>query len=177
MGRGRTMDKKPVQKKRPSPKSKKANNRKSINGQYTDYQEGFCDLLKTAAEGDTEFYGTVYQICKVLNCSIQSYYNWRNAHPEFAEAVTYVLFVGSQNCLKSLYERANGVSKTVTKRVIERADGKTQYEYITVTNPPDTQALKFILTNRDPDNWREKVDVKQTGNLIITFEEQDAGLL
>lgn len=171
------MDKKPAAKKRVSPKKKKASGKRGAGGQYTEYQTGMCDLLKSMAEKDTEFYGTVYQICTLLNCSTQSYYNWRNEHPEFADAVKYALFIGSQNCLKSLFERANGISKTVTKRVIERADGKTQYEYITVTNPPDTQALKFILTNRDPDNWKEKVDVKQTGNLIITFEEQDAGLL
>jgi len=171
------MDKKSAPKKRPSPKAKKGKGRKSVNGQYTDYQPGFCDLLKSYAEGDAEFYGTVHQICKLLNCSIQSYYNWRNNHPEFAEAVKYALFIGSQNCLKSLYERANGVSKTVTTRVVEQSDGKTRREYISVTNPPDTQALKFILTNRDPDNWKDKVDVKQSGNIVITFEEQDAGLL
>lgn len=169
------MDKKPTTKKKLSPKAKKV--RRSVNGPYTDYQPGFCDLLKTYAEGEPDFYGTVYQICKLLNCSIQTYYNWRNNHPEFAEAVNYALFIGSQNCLKSLYDRANGVSKTVTKRVIQRADGSVQTEDITVTNPPDTQALKFILTNRDPDNWKDKVDVKQSGNLVITFEEQDAGLL
>lgn len=166
-----------MDKKKSSSKSGKYKVRKSKNSQYTEYQPGLCDMLKTVAEKDEGFYGTVYQICSILNCSTQTYYNWRNEHPEFAEAVKYVLFLGSQNCLKSLFERANGLSKTVTKRVIEGADGKTRYEYITVTNPPDTQALKFILTNRDPDNWKEKVDVKQSGNLIITFDDQDQGLV
>ncbi|MFA5744480.1 MAG: hypothetical protein WC936_06730 [Candidatus Nanoarchaeia archaeon] len=171
------MVKKTGTKKKQKTKSKKGGCRKSASSQYTEYQPGFCEVLKTLAEGNTEFYGTVYQICTLLNCSTQSYYNWRNEHPEFAEAVKYALFIGSQNCLKSLYERANGISKTVTKRVITRPDGSIQSENIIVTNPPDTQALKFILTNRDPDNWKEKMDVKQTGNLVITFEEQDAGFL
>jgi len=42
----------------------------------------------------------------------------------------------------------------------------------------DMRAIEFTLKTIGKDRgYSEKVDVNQTGKLIITFEEQDAGLL
>lgn len=144
---------------------------------YTNYQPEFCDVLRTAASTDRTFFGTVFGICNLLNCSIQTYYNWRAEHPEFEEAVKYVHEMDVQKSIENLMQRANGQAKTITTKTITRYDGTRHVEEIEVTNPPDTQALKFLLTNRDPDNWKEKVDLKQSGSLVITFEEQDEGLI
>lgn len=163
-------------KKKPKTKGGRGNYPNSEKD-YTNYQPEFCDALRYAASNDKSFFGTVYAICNLLKCSIQTYYNWRAAHPEFEEAVKYVHEMDVQKSIENLMNRANGQSKTMTKKTITRYDGTMQVEETEVTNPPDTQALKFLLTNRDPDNWKDKVDVKQSGNLVITFEEQDAGLL
>jgi hypothetical protein len=171
-------DQKPAVKKKAKSTGKKKTRfpvKEGVN--YTTYKPELCDVLRHAATNDRTFFGTIFSICNLLDCSIQTYYNWRKEYPEFEEAVKYVHEMDVQKSIENLMNRANGQSKTMTKKTITRYDGTMQVEETEVTNPPDTQALKFLLTNRDPENWKDKMDVKQTGSVIVTFEEQDEGLL
>ena len=91
--------------------------------------------------------------------------NWKNAHPEFLEALKEGKEQADAKVAQSLYHRALGYSHSAVKIV---ADAKTGAEHIvpyTERFPPDTTACIFWLKNRRPDMWRDKQTHEHSGTV------------
>jgi hypothetical protein len=82
----------------------------------------------------------------------------------------------------ALFERAKGFEYTAVKpMVVSNGTGLgSDIEYAEYTERvlPDVNAIKFYLTNRDPENWKNQQDVNHSGEINIpppmTREEREA---
>lgn len=130
--------------------------------------------------------------CQAMNISYRTYIRWLD-NAAFADALSRARDVFKQNTIvevsNALVRAAKGVDFTKKKekgraQVVKEYDpktGKKIKEYTTekivtvesyretVYFPPDVNAAKFLLTNMDPDNWKNTQTT--TGDLNIAMEE------
>lgn len=135
---------------------------------------------------------SVKLFCEAMDITFKTYQAWsRNSN--FSNAITCARDVFQQktvhDVVNALVKAAKGFEITKTKnegraQVVKEYDpktGKKVKEYTTekiITTksqreidyyPPDVAAAKFILTNLDPDNWKNKQDTST--DLNVEFEE------
>lgn len=135
---------------------------------------------------------SVKLFCEAMDIGFDTYQRWMEKE-NFANAITHAREVFQQNTVRevsnALVKAAKGVDFTKTKQkgraqVVKEYDpktGKKIKEYTTekivtvesyretVYFPPDVNAAKFILTNMDPENWKNKQDT--TADLNLDFDE------
>ncbi len=165
----------------------------------TGYRENYPDILREAFDKNPEFFGNFEEIASILGVSRMTVYLWRNQYPDFAAACDEVRNFASDRAEEALHRLAEG---PVSVKTIEKPDEQIIVE--TTTGAPDFRALKFILINRRPGEWKDKTDVALSGEVgqplivfadeltpemkrnlemknnnknIYRFDEQDAGLL
>lgn len=74
-------------------------------------------------------------------------------------------------------------SEYESREVVDEKTGKKEFKPVIKKQVrtkkrclPNVEAIKFLLTNRDPDNWKNRVDQTQIGNvetnLTITYKGQ-----
>lgn len=124
------------------------------------YQKG-----KTDAE--------VAEICGVANSTI---YEWKNKDPEFSEAIKKAKAHADEAVVNALLEKCLGYEhpETIVKTVSHGKDMGSSIEEVEVTKryPPDTEAIKFWLKNRQPEKWRDKQELEvSNGNLAEGIEK------
>lgn len=125
--------------------------------------------------------------------SVSTYYKWLKDYSEISEAVTRAR-AGAQGAAaveaveQSLYSRCLGGAFPVRKghkvreieyddrgrkvRETERIELVEETTYV----PADTNAIKFFLTNRAPEKWRNKTELSGDLNLGASVEEYLQGL-
>lgn len=120
---------------------------------------------------------TVAEICQKVGISERSYYNWRNKHAEFAEAIKEAEEEFTQDvlveCKKSLRKLITGYSIKERKTVMADSRKKDKngnpiptVKEQTITDKhyqPNLGAIIHFQTNRDPDNWKNKHSTEVTG--------------
>lgn len=135
---------------------------------------------------------SVKQFCEAMGINDATFRRWLGK-ADFADAITHAREVFQQNTVhevvNALVRAARGVDFIKKKdegrpQVVKEYDpktGKKIKEYTTekivtvkslretVYFPPDVNAAKFLLTNMDPDNWKNKQDT--TTDLNIDLEE------
>lgn len=100
--------------------------------------------------------------------------------PVFAGLIKDAATVATARTVKALYRKAWGVNrKRRSSTVMTDATGKIITRTATVSDeftPPDINAIKFVLTNRDPERWSEDKSnnpAKDKG-LILNFINGEA---
>ncbi len=163
------------------------------------YRENYPDFLREVFGQHPEYLGDYKQIASIFDVSRMTIFNWKSQYPDFANAVDEVRDLGADRAEEGMFLLADGA---VTIKTIEKPDGQIITE--TTRAAPDFRALKFILTNRRPDDWKDKADIalsgegltpiivfadeltpeakrnleiKNNGKVVYQFDEQDAGLL
>lgn len=125
-------------------------------------------------------------IMAIWEISEQTFYEWMKKHPELSEAIYKGRHDDVQALSKSLQRRANGIKYKEVKRTIAPAHEATEFipdpgnpgEFKevkvqvparvveeTITEkflPPDVGAIRFGLTNRAPEQWREATHIDHT---------------
>lgn len=134
---------------------------------------------------------SIKQFCEAMGIDPRTYNRWAEKS-ELSEALTHAREVFQQNTVhevvNALVKAARGVDFVKKKdegrpQVVKEYDpktGKKIKEYTTekivtvkslretVYFPPDVKAATFLLTNMDPDNWKNKVD--NTTDLNVELE-------
>lgn len=130
----------------------------------------------------------VKDFCKAMGISERTYTNWLKVS-EFSEAITRAREVFRQNTVRTvenaLVKRASGYE--FTKERAEKASrktvefdpktGKKVREYYgepqlvamskeTIQVAPDVDAAKFVLTNMEPERWRQKQEIAAEVDII-----------
>lgn len=80
---------------------------------------------------------------------------------EFEELSTAVIEAKKISCMaieNKLYQRAHGY-EVEEKRSSATADGTVRVETHTRHIPAEVSAAKWILMNRDPRRWRERIEI------------------
>ena len=142
------------------------------------------DIEKLAAKGFTND-----QIIEKLPISRDTFYKRLKSEPYFSYALYKHRGIAVQEVENALFKRSMGytVQEKVTeaKPVQKIVDGKlvTDYELMTAkitekTVEPDTNAIKFFLSNRNPEQWKMKVEPHQVAGAEmekITFNIKRRG--
>lgn len=131
----------------------------SPGGRPTKFKPEFVEQ----AENYALLGATDVELASFFHVSDTTIANWKNAHPEFVEALNRGKAVADAMVAKSLFQRAIGYTCKDTKIM--------QYEGNPVTveydrhYPPDVTAQIFWLKNRRPDLWRDKHDMNVVGDV------------
>lgn len=124
---------------------------------------------------------SVEEICSLSGINEATYYRWKKDKNEFCEAIkkakasfNELVIVEAQ---KSLLKKVRGYSvqekRTVTVdtgKLDENGNQIFKEKENIITDKhfqPDTAAIIFTLCNRDPDNWKNRVDNNLVGNIDI----------
>lgn len=145
-------------------------------GRPLEYKPEYCAMVeKMSAAGLMD-----QQIADILGIALSTFCNWKDRFPEFMEANAKGKAISNAEIQASLYKAAKG--GYVVKEVIKDADGvvvRTKEKEM----PIDATAAMKILHNRDPKNWREKVEVEHSGSVDMSqlspeeFEAKKAAIL
>ena len=114
-------------------------------------------------------------IAEFFNVAVSTVYEWKNAYPEFSEAIKRGKAKVDREVADKLIDRAMGAKFVVQKEVklksVSYVNGKKDSEEervevvdLHMESPPDTQALIFFLKNRRPDLYRDRQEVEHSAN-------------
>lgn len=94
------------------------------------------------------------EMANVFDISTATIYNWKNAHPEFLEAIKRGKEQADAKVAVSLFKRATGYSHKAVK-IMQYEGSPVEVDYIE-RYPPDTMACIYWLNNRQRKNWTQK---------------------
>lgn len=133
-------------------------------GRPTDFKDEMCvQAEKLCLLGATD-----KQLADFFGVTEQTINNWKNDHPKFFESIKRGKLDADTKVAESLYKRALGYShpeddiKVCDKEIIITPTIKHY--------PPETTAAIFWLKNRQPKNWRDRVETEIAGNNINKIE-------
>jgi len=122
---------------------------------------------------------TMDELAPIFQCHVTTLYNWQAEQPKFRDALVRGREEFDTSQVKNaMRERALGYSHPDVH--ITNYKGLITKTVITKHYAPDTQAGVFWLTNRDPERWKNKQDVKtditSNGKTICQPIEADQAL-
>lgn len=130
---------------------KKSNKDKS--GAKSKYEDTFPEV----AEGYARRGLSDSDIAKNLGISLQSYYDYQKKYPDFLEAIRRGKRPANIIVENALYKRCVGFEyDEVTQEIGKDEKGKQVIRKKTVKKHivPDVNAIRFWLTNREPELWK-----------------------
>ena len=141
---------------------------------------------------------TIAEICSIVKLSERCFYNWKKGNAEFADAIARARLqfdeILVEEAKTSLRKLVNGYDVEEKKTVyvnhsIADENGKTKQvpkikEQVIIVKhfQPDFEAIKFVLTNKAAEEYKNKVNSELTGKdgkdlfVSLTDEELDAKL-
>lgn len=123
-----------------------------------------CSLL----ESDSY---TIKEICSLSGINVDTFYEWMKNKPEFSEAVTRARDKFDEIIVKeakeSLRKKVTGYEVDEKKTVyVNGKDGKPIIKEQTTIKKhfqPDTAAIQFVLTNKAPEEYKNRQTSELTG--------------
>lgn len=126
---------------------------KNTGGRPTAFKSDYIDLAyKYCLLGATD--KTLAEFFNVAESTINL---WKQKQPKFLDAIKRGKVVADANVAHSLYRRATGYSCPETH--VSNYQGQITLTEITKHYPPDTTSCIYWLKNRQPDNWRDKIEI------------------
>lgn len=104
---------------------------------------------------------TTDEIAVAFGVNRSTIFDWRSTHPGFREAHDRGRVQADANVARALYRAATGYSHRATK--IMQYEGEVITKDYIERYPPNAVAAIFWLKNRQPELWREKVDLTHAG--------------
>ena len=143
-----------IKRRKPAPKRRQAKKSEHVvtqlMGRPPKYRNEFAEAAKTlCAVG-----ATTADLAEFFEVTRQTVRNWMAAHPEFLAAIVISKKVADDRVKLSLYERAVGYTYDSEKIVVVK--NKVVRVPIREHVPPDVNAERLWLMNRQPEEWRDK---------------------
>ena len=103
-------------------------------------------------------------LAEALGLSTRTIWRWRSTYGEFCHALKVGKGPTDDRVERSLYQRAVGYSYNAVK--VMQNNGEPVYAEYVEHVPPDPGAAKLWLTNRRPEEWRDKTynELTEGGN-------------
>lgn len=127
-------------------------------------------------------------IAKEIGIALSTFYEWQEKHAEFSEALAESRAYCIAVVEGAVFEKAKGIRTTTTS--ITRTttditkDGEKVGEKTTTVEsinevyiPPDINAAKFYLTNRNGSEWAQTQKTEMTGNVQVSTDTSAADIL
>lgn len=111
------------------------------------------------------------EIADYLGIVESTFYKWKNDYPEFSEALKTGKLKADAKVIKSLHKRALGYKHPEDKIFIQ--EGSTIVVPTIKHYPPDTTAIIYWLSNRQPDKWKRNPegDGDKPKSIKVVFDE------
>lgn len=104
---------------------------------------------------------------KSIGLSYSAWRKYKREYQEFADLIEEAKAIGEEPLVSALYRTATGGAEKIT--TITDADGNETVKKEVL--PPNVDALKFILTNRDPERWKMRQDTKTEVTVTKKLED------
>jgi len=104
------------------------------------------------------------QLASFFEVSEATINNWKIEYPRFLESLKAGKEFADAQVAASLYQKATGYSCKDTKFATHEGEITDQKEY-TKNYPPCPISIKYWLNNRQPEKFRERVEVEQNTNV------------
>lgn len=103
------------------------------------------------------------KLADFYNVNLNTIYEWKKAHPDFAEALNVDRDEYDSKVTRSLYELATGFEYVENKT---ESDSNEFSRKTTVSKkmPPNTAAIKMWLYNRRASQWKSEMALSQKSN-------------
>lgn len=124
-------------------------------------------ILHCAELGMTE-----EQIADIVEVSAVTLTRWKQKYDTFRMALKTAKWKADCKVVNSLYKNAQGHT-VKTKRVTVDPDGKETETIEEKYIPPNSTAQIFWLKNRQPKEWRDKVEIEQKSMLTLVVDTGD----
>lgn len=95
------------------------------------------------------------EIARLVNCPIGSFMRWKKKNIELWNTPPETDTQRLENVKRSAYERATGC--WIERPIYDKTTGQikgTKFQYY----PPTDSGIQYYLNNRDPANWKSKVE-------------------
>lgn len=112
---------------------------------------------------------TIEDLAELIGVSRTTIYNWQEDNKEFSTAIAGGRNYADANVASRLYQRAMGYTHEAEE--IKVADGVIHRVPVTKHYPPDPQSAMFWLKNRQPELWKDKVEVVERPTIAIVDKE------
>jgi hypothetical protein len=132
----------------------KAGRPSSYRPEYAEQAQKLCKLGATDREL-ADFFGVAES---TLNL-------WKLQHETFSESLKLGKDAADERVSKSLYHRAIGYSHPDVH--VSNFQGEVTLTPIVKVYPPETVACIFWLKNRQPEAWRDKVEVEHSTSALV----------
>jgi hypothetical protein len=138
-------------------KGKKAPKDKPGRGRPTKYTPAFARVaVEMCKLGATDA-----DLAEAFGVSTRTIWRWRSTDRDFCQALKVGKGPTDDRVERSLYQRAVGYSYNAVK--VMQNNGEPVYAEYVEHVPPDPGAAKLWLTNRRPEEWRDKSTTELTG--------------
>lgn len=131
-------------------------------GRPTDYCPSFCQkAIELCERGATD-----EELAQAFDVSARTIYRWKNAHPEFCQAISVGKEAADARVERSLYQMATGTYVKQQQAVKVKTGQYTEEIKIVEVETfmaPEVPAAQFWLKNRRPEQWREVSRQEQSG--------------
>lgn len=112
------------------------------------------------------------KLALLFDVDVSTVNNWKNDYPEFLDSLKRGKDIADAEIAQSLYHRAKGykhkeiITASFQGQITDTMEVDKHY-------PPDTGAAMAWLKNRQPEKWRDKIEVdnNHTGNIEISFSD------
>ena len=141
-------------KKKPAAKA----DEKAEAGRPTDYQDEYA----AQAEKLCELGATDNEIAEFFEVDRSTIYRWKHRYPDFCDAIKSGKVLADKRVERSLYQKAVGYDVTEQQAIKIRTGQYTEeVEVVEVRKhvPAETAAAFIWLKNRQPESWRDKVEL------------------
>jgi transposase-like protein len=129
-----------------------------------------CELISTDSY-------TIEEICRQVGISKDTFYEWKAKKSDFSDAIkkaekdfnNLVIVEAKKSLIKKIRGYMEQEKKTVTVDTGKRDEHGNPIvkvkEHVVSDKyfQPDTAAIIFALTNRDPENWKNRINSEVTG--------------
>lgn len=125
------------------------------------YQDAFPETVRRLCllgHTDTE-------VAAFFGVKIDTIADWDAAHPEFFQARAHARDLADADVASSLFQRAVGYEHPDTH--VGLSQGAAILTPITRIVPPDVDAQRWWLKNRQPARWRDRTEVEQSGAVTL----------
>ncbi|PXX78464.1 helix-turn-helix domain-containing protein [Dielma fastidiosa] len=100
------------------------------------------------------------QIAHNMGIAVSTLYEWKKRYSEISEVLKNNKEIADIAVENALYKRAIGYSYTETTKEDGKVIKTVEKEVV-----PDTTAQIFWLKNRQPERWRDKQEIQNSGNM------------
>lgn len=113
--------------------------------------------------------------CIAVGIAKSTFYEWKESKSDFSDSVARAMAIPDRKVENALYKTARGFRYTETEyKAIPNKD-HTKVELIPAKKTrklvlPSVVAQKFILINRNPEEWNDKQETELSGEIKVKLE-------